>query len=63
MCGLCNMALTWTVEADGRGDLSHNENVKNGQIWVRLFWECNFANDLKEGKKKTPFHSFGHVFI
>ena len=46
------MAFTWRVEEGGKEDLSHDENVQSGQMWVQLFWECSFEKGLKGGKEK-----------
>lgn len=62
MHGLWSMAFTWRVEEGGKEDLSHDENVQSGQMWVQLFWECSFEKGLKGGKEKgkTFYLSFIH---
>lgn len=56
------MAFTWRVEEGGKEELSHDENVQSGQMWVQLFWECSFEKGLKGGKEKgkTFYLSFIH---
>lgn len=62
MHGLGSTAITWRVGDGGKGDLSHSENIKNGQMWVQLLRGCNFGKGLKGGKAKA-FYSFSHLFI
>lgn len=50
------------MEEGGERDLSDEEHVKSGQMWVQLFLEYNCEKGLKGGKEKT-LHLFSHLFI